>query len=83
MMKSRTVTKCDALKLGTNGGIVYHITMKNADGSAFRARVNGRCQVWKTRPKEFKLPMKHGLRTYFDITHDNCDEWLLEEPKDV
>ena len=29
---------------------------------------NGRTQLWKTRPTEFKIPIKHGLKHYSYIT---------------
>lgn len=61
----------------------YHVTARNADGSAVRARVNGRCKVWKTRPNEYRLPVKYGLRHCFYITHDNGAEWLLNDPTEV
>ena len=35
-------------------------------------RANGKCKVWKTRPNEFKLPIKHGLRSYAYLTHENA-----------
>lgn len=40
-----------------------------------RWRLNGACQVWKTRPKEFRLPVKYGMRDYSAITHLNGDEF--------
>ncbi len=52
-----------------------HTTIKNADGTAARCRVNGQCKVWKTRPDEFKLPVKHGLYECFYITQDNAADW--------
>jgi hypothetical protein len=58
----------------------YHVTARNADGSAIRARVNGRCKTWKTRPTHFRLPVKYGLRHCFYITHDNAAEWLTVDP---
>jgi len=54
-----------------------HTTIKNADGSPARCRVNGRCKTWKTRPDDFKLPVKHGLYNCFYINQDNAEEWLL------
>lgn len=57
----------------------HHVSMENADGSPLRARVNGKCQTWKTRPDEFRLPMKHGLRECFYITERNGQEWLTDE----
>lgn len=52
-----------------------HINRKNADGSPLRCRVNGKCKTWKTRPNDFKLPVKFGLYDCFYITPDNCDVW--------
>ena len=57
----------------------HHLTEKNADGTPARCRVNGACKTWKTRPTEFQLPVKHGLRDCFYITQDNADEWRIPE----
>lgn len=54
-----------------------HVTLKNADKTPLRARVSGKAQVWKTRPGEFRLPAKHGLKDTFQITHANCSEWVV------
>jgi hypothetical protein len=35
-------------------------------------RASGKCQTWKTRPNEFKLPVKHGLYNNAHITHENA-----------
>jgi len=35
-------------------------------------RRNGATKVWKTRPDEFKIPVKHGLRDYGYITNENA-----------
>lgn len=52
-----------------------HKTVKNADGSAMRCRASGKFQTWKTRPNEFKLPVKYGLYNSFYITEANADDW--------
>ena len=52
-----------------------HVTLKNADKTPLRARANGKCQTWKTRPDEFKLPAKHGLKDTFYITNENANQW--------
>lgn len=54
-----------------------HETLKNSDGTPLRARKNGKIQLWKTRPGEFRLPCKHGLKTCFDITHENAHNWRV------
>ncbi len=73
------VSRDDALQ-ATYATTFYHVTLRNADGSAVRARVNGRCKTWKTRPAEFRLPVKYGLRDCFYITETNADEWLTYDP---
>ena len=60
-------------------GEFHHVTEKNSDGSPVRCRVNGACKVWKTRPDEFRLPVKHGLRNCFYITQDNASEWVTSD----
>jgi len=57
------ITKEQASKLRC-GDILYHITHRNADGTPQRWRVNGKLKTWKTRPDEFTLPIKNGLRNY-------------------
>ena len=55
----------------------WHRTVKNADGTPARCRVNGACKVWKTRPDEFRLPVKHGMYDCFYITESNAAEWRI------
>jgi len=59
---------------------LYHTTERNADGTALRCRVNGPIKTWKTRPQEWRLPVKYGLRKCFYIDHSNAEEWLLDDP---
>lgn len=77
-IKDDHVTKQDCIN-AYYGKVFYHKTVKNADGSAARCRSNGKCKVWKTRPTEFSLPVKHGLKNCFYITQDNCKDWLVNE----
>lgn len=56
-----------SLPIGTT---LYHKILRNADGSALRARINGKCKTWKRESDRFCLPMKHGLRECFYITKD-------------
>lgn len=50
--------------VGPRGGITYDVT---------EARVNGECQTWVRDPDRYRLPIKHGLRTYGAVTPDNED----------
>lgn len=36
-------------------------------GKIFEWRRNGATQTWKTRPGEFRIPVKYGLRSYGQI----------------
>lgn len=42
-----------------------------------RLRRNGRTQTWKTRPNDFRIPVKAGLRSTAQITHDNMNSGTL------
>ena len=72
----KMITKQDALS-ARHRQTFHHVTAKNRDGSPARCRVNGACKVWKTRPNEFKLPVKYGLYDCFYITERNAVEWNL------
>lgn len=75
------LTREQCVQLGNEWGhaTLYHGRLRNSDGSPLRCRVNGRCKVWKTRPTEFQLPCKHGLRDCFYITQNNAHEWFMTE----
>ena len=57
----------------------HHGTRRNADNTPMRVRVNGACKTWKTRPLEFRLPVKHGMYDSGYITHENAAEWFLTD----
>lgn len=40
-------------------------------------RRNGATQLWKTRPEDFRVPVKWGMRSYGDITPANVGEFHL------
>ena len=39
------------------------------NGRWIKARRNGKTQTWKTRPSEFRIPLKYGFSGYAEITH--------------
>jgi hypothetical protein len=71
------ITAEQALSL-RSGQVLFHKKLRNRDGTALRGKVNGRPQSWKTRPTDFKVPMKHGLKDCFYLTPSNANEWALE-----
>ena len=71
--------KLSDVKVIPHGAILYHQNVRNADATPARVRVNGKCKLWKTRPTDFQLPVKHGLKDCFYITQDNIADWCLTE----
>jgi hypothetical protein len=57
--------------------VFAHKTITKKDGSLATARRNGTTKTWKTRPNDFKIPVKYGLRDCFYITQDNAHEWKI------
>ncbi len=52
--------------IGPRGGVTETVT---------RVRPSGACQTWKTRPEDFRLPVKYGMYESAEITHRNASEW--------
>ena len=61
----------------SNRDSIEHKTLKNADGTPLRARVNGQVKTWKRDTSRFQVPMKHGLYDYFYIDQDNYLDWRI------
>lgn len=38
-----------------------------------RVRVTGQCKTWKTRPNEFRVPVKYGLYESGELTERNAE----------
>lgn len=55
---------------GPRGGVKEHIV---------RVRVSGVCKTWKTRPTEFRVPVKYGLYESSAITETNARSFHLPE----
>lgn len=53
----------------------WHRLDRNADGTPVRCRKTGQIKLWKTRPGQFRQPVKHGLKQSFYLTPDNIAEW--------
>lgn len=51
--------------VGPRGGVTYKVE---------RWRRNGKTQTWKTRPGEFRIPVKYGLYGYGEVTQDTMVE---------
>lgn len=63
------ITKAQAVKL-TRDDIIHVKGYKNTDGTPQRWRVNGKVKTFKTRPNDFSIPVKRGLREYGYV-----DQW--------
>jgi len=65
-----TLEQAKNLKLGD---ILLHTKNKNAKGEPQKWRVSGKPKVWKTRPNEVKVPVKHGLFQFDYLTQDRLN----------
>lgn len=65
-------------KVLTNGTTLYHVTDRNADGTATRVKVTS-VQTWKTRPGEVCVRWKYGLYVYGTTFADGLEDWTLND----
>jgi hypothetical protein len=80
MVKALTVAQ---VKKMTGRETIYVINHYNADGSPMNYKQSGRIQFWKTRPEEFRIPVKRGLYEKGEITHVNMDTVTLDAPESI
>lgn len=79
------ITKDEAINLGYGAELHYgncSLIIGPRGGRTIketRVRVSGRCQTWKTRPKEFRVPVKYGLYNSFAMTEYNAEDFHLLE----
>lgn len=63
------------------GDMLHHVAHKNSDGTPQRWKVNGQPKVWKTRPLDVEVPVKHGMYSYDRLVQkgwkDEQGEWHL------
>lgn len=61
-------------------GCTRHVGPRGGVKETVRSwRRNGATQTWKTRPGEFRVPIKWGLKTYGQLWHYNASEWHTAE----
>lgn len=53
----------------------YKSRKRGVEGAPYQARRNGATKTWKSRPGEFKIPIKIGFKSYGYIDQNNADEW--------
>lgn len=56
--------------IGPRGGVKERVVS---------VRVSGKCQTWKTRPHEFRLPVKYGLYENSAVTERNAADFHLPQ----
>jgi hypothetical protein len=80
MVKALTVAQVKKMK---GNETIYMIGHYNADGSPMNYRQNGKIQFWKTRPDDFRIPVKRGLYEYGEVTPRNMDMVTLDVPESI
>jgi len=69
-----TFEQAKNLKIGDE---LHHYSLKNADGTCQRWRVNGAVKLWKTRPDQIKVPIKRGMREFGYLVEWNLSDFHL------
>jgi len=57
--------------------VLHHNDHLACDGYHERWRVNGAPQVWVNQPDRVRVPLKHGLYDYAQLTETNCTNFHL------
>jgi len=60
----------------------FHAVNQNDPSSharAFNWRRNGATKTWKTRPEEFRIPVKYGLYGFDYVTHNDSNVYVIDE----
>lgn len=55
----------------------WHRISRNGDGTPLRCRKSGVMKTWKTRPSDFRQPVKYGMKTSFYLTPANIGDWCI------
>lgn len=56
----------------------WHRYERNSDGTPLRCRKSGQLKTWKTRPHDFKQPVKCVLKNSFYLTPANIADWCAQ-----
>lgn len=56
----------------------YHKTRVDSRLNPLHVRRTGKTIFWKTRPDNFRIPVKHGLRDHGYIDHANAMYWMIK-----
>jgi hypothetical protein len=68
-----------SIELALDNGMLW---VRMANGRWWKARRNGRTQIWKTQPDNYSVPIKAGMTTYARIDHSSdVGEGLCEDSK--
>ena len=55
-----------------------HVTLKNADKTPMRFRVNGAVKTWKRDSNRIRVPLKHGLYDNGYLVNGTCEGGRFE-----
>jgi hypothetical protein len=59
------------------GDVLHHVSLRNADGSPQRWRVNGRVKTWKRDCFRIHVPLKRGLYSHGYLDESNINQFSL------
>jgi len=67
------------LETALDAGMLY---VPMTGGRFWQARRNGKTVTWKTRPGEFRLPVKFGLKGYHSITRGDMAQCCIANSRE-
>lgn len=73
------VTKEDCIRGGLFRYLQSTYKSRGRTNEPIQVRSSGKCQTWKTRPNDFKLPVKYGMYESSYITQDNAALFITED----
>ena len=56
----------------------WHRYERNADGTPIRCRKSGQLKTWKTRPGDFRQPVKYRTKNSLYLTPANIADWCIQ-----
>jgi len=60
------------------GQTLYHVSERNADGTPQRWKITS-IKTWKTRPSDFRVRIKYGLKIHNEISPGFNDHYLTTD----
>lgn len=76
MLTKEQALMADEFHFVGNGGCSKHVGLRNGvKVHMVRVRRNGATKTWKTKPNEWRLPVKYGMYDAYSITQRDAENY--------